>query len=126
MLKCYNWLRRKLKNLVVTVAGCYLILLVLDRQKSVPAGISLNMQDVTYKEKEKVTESLANKINNLIDIKSKLSSISDHDPQLLVYIQRKLVPPAPPNTKLILAKEIHSGQVNSKYIHFKTHKHILR
>ena len=51
---------------------------MLDRQKSVPAGISLNMQDVTYKEKEKVTESLANKINNLIDIKSKLSSISDH------------------------------------------------
>ena len=110
MLKCYNWLRRNLKNLVVTVAGCYLILLVLDRQKSVPAVIS-RVQEVTNKEKEEVTESLANRIENLIDIKSKLSSISDHDPQLLDYIQRKLVPPAPPNTKLILAKEIHSGQV---------------
>ena len=83
------------------------------------------MQDVTYKEKEKVTESLANKINNLIDIKSKLSSISDHDPQLLDYIQRKLVPPALPNTKLILAKEIHSGQVNALSItDYGTHKHI--
>ena len=110
MLKCYNWLRRNLKNLLVTVAGCYLILLVLDRQKSVPAVIS-RVQEVTNKEKEEVTESLAERIENLIDIKSKLSSISDHDPQLLDYIQRKLVPPAPPNTKLILAKEIHSGQV---------------
>ena len=69
------------------------------------------MQEETHKEKEKVTESLANRIENLIDIKSKLSSISDHDPQFLDYIQRKLVPPALPNTKLILAKEIHSGQV---------------
>ena len=110
MLKCYNWLRRKLKNLVVTVAGCYLILLVLGRQKSVPAVIS-RVQEVTNKAKEEVTESLANRIENLIDIKSKLSSISDHDPQLLDYIQRKLVPPAPSNTKLILAEEIHSGQV---------------
>ena len=108
------------------MVACYLILLVLDRQKSVPAGISLNMQDVTYKEKEKVTESLANKINNLIDIKSKLSSISDHDPQLLGYIQRKLVPPALPNTKLILAKEIHSGQVKTSIIHYRTHKHVPR
>ena len=83
-----NWLRKKLKNLFVTVAGCYLILLVLE-----------------------VTESLVTRIENLNDIKSKLSSISDHDPQLLDYIKKKLVPPAPPNTKLILAKEIHSGQV---------------
>ena len=109
---------------IVTVAGCYLILLVLDRQKSVPAVIS-RVQEVTNKEKEEVTESLANRIENLIDIKSKLSSISDHDPQLLDYIQRKLVPPAPPNTELILAKEIHSGQVNALSItDYGTHKHI--
>ena len=50
---------------------------MLDRQKSVPAGILLMMQEVTHKEKEKVTESLANKINNLIDIKSKLSSTGE-------------------------------------------------
>ena len=124
MLKCYNWLRRNLKNLLVTVAGCYLILLVLDRQKSVPAVIS-RVQEVTNKAKEEVTESLANRIENLVDIKSKLSSISDHDPQLLDYIQRKLVPPAPPNTELILAKEIHSGQVNALSItDYGTHKHI--
>ena len=124
MLKCYNWLRRNLKNLLVTVAGCYLILLVLDRQKSVPAVIS-RVQEVTNKAKEEVTESLANRIENLIDIKSKLSSISDHDPKLLDYIQRKLVPPAPPNTELILAKEIHSGQVNALSItDYGTHKHI--
>ena len=95
-----NWLRKKLKNLVVTVAGCYLIHLVLDTRKS-----------VTNKEKEEVTKSLVTRIENLSDIKSKLSTISDHDPQLLDYIQRKLVPPAPSNTKLILAEEIHSGQV---------------
>ena len=112
MLKCYNWLRRKLKNLVVTVAGCCLILLVLDRQISVPAVIS-RVQEVTNKAKEEVTESLVDRIENLIDIISKLSSVSDHDPQLLDYIQRKLVPPAPPNTELILAKEIHPGQVKN-------------
>ena len=95
-----NWLRKKIKNLVVTVAGCYLIHLVLDTRKS-----------VTNKEKEEVTKSLVTRIENLSDIKSKLSTISDHDPQLLDYIQRKLVPPAPSNTKLILAEEIHSGQV---------------
>lgn len=108
------WTRKYCQKLVFTAFAFTSLFLLFDRRNKIPVDIKFLITDA-YENPIKGRElkfQINSTISSLEDIKDDLENVSDDHPTFIEYIQKKMVPPAPFTSSLILDQQnIHTGQI---------------